>query len=348
MDKTQIFIKKARNIHGDKYDYSQVIYTYNKEKVKIICPLHGEFFQTPSNHIHKTKPQGCRLCGIDKLRQDKKMSLEDFIAKANKIHNNKYDYSETAYGLNSKVPVTIICPIHGKFYPTPNNHIHPTCPTGCPKCKLITIGFKTSLKLEGFINKSRNIHGNKFNYDKVIYKNTTIPVIIICPIHGEFSQTPAVHFNSSYSCPACFKETIRSLGERSLFNFIENNGFVPVANKRPLWLKTKQSLASMELDIYIPELNLAIEYNGCRFHNNALKNNDYHLNKYRICLENNVNLIHIFDLEDINKWKRKLKLYFENSEKYEISFKNNRRTFTKSSSKFVCYGQSYIKVKNVQ
>ena len=346
MDKTQIFIEKAKNIHGDKYDYSLVKYIHNKEKVKIICPLHGEFFQTPSNHIHKTKPQGCKLCGINKLRQDKKMSLKDFIFKANKIHNNKYDYSDTIYGLNSKIPITVICPLHGKFYPTPNNHIHPARPTGCPKCKLITIGFKKSLKLEGFINKAKKIHGDKFNYSKVIYKNNSTPVIIVCLIHGEFKQTPASHFLSVHGCPKCFSENIRSLGEQSLFNFIEDSGFTPLSNERPSWLRTKQSLAPMELDIYIPELNLAIEYNGCRFHNNELKDNNYHLNKYQICLENNVNLIHIFDLEDMNKWKRKLKLYFNNPDKYEIGFKNNKRTFIKSSSKFVCYGQSHIEVKN--
>lgn len=345
MDKTQIFIEKAKNIHGDKYDYSHVEYISYKEKVKIICPIHGEFFQSPSNHVHKTKPQGCRLCGVEKLRQDKKMSLKDFIAKANKLHNYKYDYSETIYGLNSKTPVTVICPIHGKFYPTPNNHIHSVRPTGCSKCKLTTVGFKRSLKSDGFIDKARKIHGNKFNYDKVVYKNNTTPVIIICPIHGGFSQIPISHFKSPHGCPNCFKESIRSLGEQSLFNFIENNGFASISNKRPSWLKNKQSLAPMELDIYIPELNLAIEYNGCRFHNDELKSNDYHLSKYRICLENNVTLLHIFDLENINKWKRKLKLYFENPDKYEIIFKNNRRTFRKSSSKFVCYGQSYIKVK---
>lgn len=251
MDKTKIFIEKAKNIHGNKYDYSYVEYISYKEKVKIICPIHGEFLQAPNNHIHKTKPQGCRLCGIEKLRQDKKMSLENFIAKANKIHNNKYDYSKTVYGLNSKVPVTVICSIHGKFYPTPNNHIHPTRPTGCPRCKLITIGFKTSLKSEGFINKSRKVHGNKFNYDKVIYKNTTTPVTIICPIHGEFSQTPAVHFKSSYSCPDCFKETIRSLGEQSLI-YLRNNG-IQVIPVNPTIDYTTQIVITNYLSRILPE-----------------------------------------------------------------------------------------------
>ena len=72
---------------------------------------------------------------------------------------------------------------------------------------------------------------------------------------------------------------------------------------------------------------------------------DYHENKYNLCKQNNINLIHIFSFEDLNKWKRKLKLYFKDPEKYEISFKNNKRTLIYSNRKFIYYGQSFIKVQ---
>ena len=97
------FINKAKEIHGDKYDYSLVDYVNVKTKVKIICPIHGEFEKAPSNHLHKTQQQGCILCS--------KTNLNSFIQKANKIHNNKYDYNLVDYK-NTTKKIKIIC----KFY----------------------------------------------------------------------------------------------------------------------------------------------------------------------------------------------------------------------------------------
>lgn len=62
VDKTKQFIEQARDVHGDKYDYSKTVYVKNTEKVCIICPVHGEFLQTPKNH---KRGHGCYLCGIE-------------------------------------------------------------------------------------------------------------------------------------------------------------------------------------------------------------------------------------------------------------------------------------------
>jgi len=119
------FIKKAKEIYGNKYDYSLVEYKNSRTKVKIICPEHGVFLITPQNFLYNKT--GCYKCSIEQ----KTLSKIDFINNANQIHNNKYDYSLVEYK-NSRTKVKIICPEHGVFIQLPNLHIHKQ--TGCPKC----------------------------------------------------------------------------------------------------------------------------------------------------------------------------------------------------------------------
>ena len=106
-DKTEEFIKKAKEVHGDKYDYSKVEYKKAIEKICIICPEHGEFWQIPTNHL---KGCGCPSCG-----GNKKYTLEIFIKKAREVHGDKYDYSKVDYKKASE-KVCIICPKHGEFW----------------------------------------------------------------------------------------------------------------------------------------------------------------------------------------------------------------------------------------
>ena len=120
---TKRFIQKIKTIHGLKYDYSLTHYKNSRTKIKIICKHHGVFEQTPNNHL---KGQGCPLCVIDKHTHNKSI----VINKANKIHNNKYDYSLVNY-INSHTKITIICPEHGAFLQRPSDHIQGK---GCPKC----------------------------------------------------------------------------------------------------------------------------------------------------------------------------------------------------------------------
>ncbi len=116
---TEGFISKAIKEHGDKYDYALVKVVDSKTKVKIKCPIHGEFLQVPHNHI-KT---GCHKCA-------KTSNTSDFIRKAKAIHGNKYDYSLVKYELSNK-PVVIKCLIHGNFHKTPSTHL---IGSGCNKC----------------------------------------------------------------------------------------------------------------------------------------------------------------------------------------------------------------------
>jgi len=188
------FIQKAKSVHGDKYDYSKVESTVNaKTKICIICPEHGEFWQEAYSHIRGC---GCRKCSNLNMSfaMKKYSNREEFITKAHEIHGDKYDYSKVKY-VDTATKVCIICPKHGEFWQTPSNHLHGW---GCTKCSRPNSGMST----EEFIARAREVHGNKYDYSKVEYKNSTTKVCIICPEHGEFWQTPKEHLNN-HSCPKC-------------------------------------------------------------------------------------------------------------------------------------------------
>lgn len=193
MDKNLIFIKKAKEIHGDKYDYSKIEYKNNRTKICIICPEHGEFWQIPYSHL---RGSGCPQCAIKSTKYKQRLTTEDFIKKAQKIHGDNYVYSKVEYE-NDKTKVCIICPEHGEFWQTPNNHLKGK---GCPSC----YGNK-KLTIEEFIKKAKEIHGDKYDYSKVEYKNIDYNVCIICPEHGEFWQTPYKHIKRAQGCPVCGK-----------------------------------------------------------------------------------------------------------------------------------------------
>ena len=189
------FIEKAKEAHGNKYDYSKVEYINYSMKVCIICPEHGEFWQSPANHIHKSHPRGCPKCNIYARK-----NLSDFIQKAKEIHGGKYDYSKTEY-IDAKTKVCIICPEHGEFWQSPSNHIHKSHPRGCPKCNG---GIR--MTMDEFLKKSKEIHGDKYDYSKVDleHRDSLGRVCIICPEHGEFWQIPSLHAKGT-KCKYCAK-----------------------------------------------------------------------------------------------------------------------------------------------
>lgn len=192
---TDQFIAKARTVHGDKYDYTKVLYQNARNKVCIICPEHGEFWQSPDNHL---SGQGCPICGNAASAASKKKTKEQFVIKAISIHGDKYDYSVSDYkAWNQKI--AIICPIHGVFYQTPNSHL---TGRGCPVCGREQTAQARRKYVQSFIEQSKKVHGDKYDYSLVDYKNAKDPVRIICPIHGEFLQRPDNHLNGK-GCPKC-------------------------------------------------------------------------------------------------------------------------------------------------
>ena len=203
----ETFIQDANKIHNHKYDYSKVDYVNTDTKVQIVCIEHGEFLQTPNEHL---KGHGCPKCAKDKKRK----TTEQFIQEASFIHKNKYDYSKVYYQ-NNCTKVCIICPIHGEFWQSPKKHLMGA--QGCPRCNLYKgkktkdvehISFSTSVDLKTeFIQKAILKHSSKYDYSKVEYISSNTKVCIICPKHGEFWQTPHHHLEGR-GCPKCGRKIV--------------------------------------------------------------------------------------------------------------------------------------------
>lgn len=277
-------LNQFKEIHGDIYDYSLVDYKGDGVKVKIICPEHGIFEQTPSNHKIGNKCKKCR---------GRSLNNTELIDVFKKIHGDKYEYSSVLYKNNS-TKVKIICPKHGEFEQTPNSH---KSGSGCIKCAGLN-------KLDAglVVKQFKSVHKNKYNYSLVEYINAHTKVKIICPKHGEFEQTPNNHKNGN-GCPAC-KE---SSGEREIRNWLINNNINFEVQKK---FDGCKNFNYLPFDFYLPEYNICIEYNGLQHYKSIeyfggedgliqRKKNDKIKSEY--CENNNIRLIIIKYNENINK-----------------------------------------------
>ena len=182
------FIAAAQQIHGYKYDYSQVTYVNNKTKVLIICPIHGKFYMTPNNH---TRGQGCSKCGDEQMALKQRKSVSSFIEAARKVHGNKYEYTQVEY-INQRTKVAITCLKHGVFYQSPSDHISGS---GCPQCSRESLSNKYRTSVETFKSLANLKHNFKYDYSLVEYSSLKERIKIICPIHGIYMQNARSHMN---------------------------------------------------------------------------------------------------------------------------------------------------------
>ena len=273
---TENLIERCMKVHNNKYSYEKTKYIDANTKICVSCLVHGDFHILPFNHLGG---QGCPMCKGRNLTQD------DVIAKFKEIHKDKYDYSKVIFS-KIKEKVCIICPEHGEFWQTPQKHINGQ---GCPKCS----HEKKILTSEQFVKKSHEIHGNKYITEGIQYSGYKSRITLKCPIHGEFSQLVVNHLQGC-GCPKCGNNF--SKGEQSVNDFIVHELDTNTNTKN------KSIISPYELDIYIPQKNIAIEYNGLRWHSEIFnKNNYYHLLKTEMCENAKIQLVHIFEDEWLYK-----------------------------------------------
>lgn len=238
---TDEFIKRAKCVHGNKYNYSNVTYINAITKVKIKCLIHGEFSQLPYIHL---KGCGCTKCNNNK----KRITRDEFIKKAMKIHGNKYDYSQVEYkGAHKKIK--IICPKHGEFEQFANFHIRGH---GCLQCSIKKRSYLRTKTLKNFIRDAIKIHKNKYDYSASIYKNSATKIKILCKKHGVFEQRPADHLKGC-GCPKCKS----SKGEIKIFNILIKNN----VNFKPQH-RFKECKKRLFFDFYITDAKCCFEING--------------------------------------------------------------------------------------
>lgn len=239
---TEEFIKKARLIHGDKYNYTMTNYVNGKNVVNILCDMHGLFQQTPSNHL---VGQNCPIC-----MNKGKSNVDRFINSAKQVHGDRYDYSTIKY-FNNRIKIDIICKKHGAFKQTPTRHL---CGDGCPKCNG---GVKISQ--EEFIFRAKMLYGEKYDYSQVNYVNSSTKVNIICVKHGIFLMRPNNHL-SGQECSLCKN---KSFGEKQIYKWLVNNSIKFETQKVFSDCINKNKLP---FDFYLPEFNTLIEYDGKQHH----------------------------------------------------------------------------------
>ena len=187
----ETFLQKAKEFHSDDngspiYSYDLFIYESATTKGIIICPKHGQFNQTPSKHING---QGCRICGIERRGNLRRLTTEEFITRAKAMsEHSKCLYDKVNYQGTDKI-VIITCNEHGDFEQTAGQHLSGS---SCPKC-----AGNERKTLDEFI-----IQANTHSYTKTVYINAHTHIIIICPEHGDFPQTPGHHL-SGQGCIKC-------------------------------------------------------------------------------------------------------------------------------------------------
>lgn len=204
---TEEFIEKARNTHGDRYDYSSTVYVRSIDKVSIVCKIHGEFKQRVGDHL---RGSGCSKCGTVTTASKKtgvpsplRNTQEQFINKSNNRHGHKYDYTKVVFE-NMSTVVDIVCPTHGVFKQRASDHL---AGCGCSECHKDKARDRYTSNTTTFIEKANDVHNGKYTYSKTNYINAKTKVTITCPEHGDFEQTPNDHLNGC-GCRVCRTENI--------------------------------------------------------------------------------------------------------------------------------------------
>lgn len=289
------FVSEVRKIHGDKYDYSKVEYINNHTKVIIICPEHGEFKISPS---HLREGSGCKECFKEKQSERKTFTPEQFLEKARKIHGNRYDYSQTKYR-GYRYDIKYTCPEHGDIIQNAGDHLR-GC--GCKECGKIRMwDNRGRVDNEGFVEKSKLVHGDRYGYEKVEYVNAKTPVTIICKKHGEFQQTPSNHLLGC-GCPCCFKSKMVN----DIVKILLEKGIKYTLEQTFDWLKINQN--KLRLDIFLEDYNIAIECQG-KQHFEPIefwggveqfeKQKFYDETKLKLCTKNKIKVLYYTNINEI-------------------------------------------------
>lgn len=279
------FLIEAKTVHPE-LDFSLVNeYVNNNTKIEAICHCkdycgneHGKFSISPNNLLNG---KGCPKCSGKGFTSEER---KNFCIKK---YDGKYDYSKSDFsGVKNKT--IVICREHGEFQIDFDHHFNSNI--GCPFCSY------PSRNTESFKLEAAKIHKGFYNYDKTVYKNSHDKVIITCPIHGDFEQSPNAHLNGQ-GCPKCSSNRI--ILEETVTKLLENDNIGYIHNKRPEWLKRGEK-GQLSLDFYIPDIKLGIECQGkqhfglggwsSKFNFEEQKERDKW--KMEQCINNDVNLIY--------------------------------------------------------
>jgi hypothetical protein len=279
IDKSEIY-ERLKSIFPN-YTFDMSDYTNTHCKILTICDRGHISKQNVKNLLNG---HGCNICGNKISSQKQRSNFDDVLKKFRDIHGNKYDYSDFDY-IKNRIGSTIKCPEHGNFKQSAWTHMKGH---GCPSCST-----NRKMVTSEFISKAIKIHNNKYDYSKTEYVNMRIPVLIICPKHGEFTQTPMAHLYRMSGCARCNQ----SIGEKIVEGYLIQNNIKYVPQKK---FDNCRNISHLIFDFYLPDYNACIEFNGIQHYHpidifggdDALKLNKLRDSiKVEYCKKNNINLI---------------------------------------------------------
>lgn len=311
-------ISKSVEKYSETFEFDISSYRSFYKKMRIKCKEHGWQEMSPDFHLNSEK--GCKECNSMKLK------FEEFLKRAKNIHGDRYDYCKSKDNYDGAIsPIIITCSIHGDFEMTPRQHYKGH---GCHKCANEKISSKNTYSLQEFITKSRAKHENKYDYSKSIYVKKNADILITCPVHGDFWQRAENHWNGA-GCPKC-SCIGKSKDEKEVLTFIKQiySGIIE-ENVRKL-------VDGYELDVFIPELNLAIEYDGLYWHSEDKKGKMYHFDKTVASEKKQITLLHIFSNEwSLKKdiWKSMIKNRFQTCDERIYARKCELKSISSKESK---------------
>jgi hypothetical protein len=192
---TEQFIAEATLKHFGRYTYEKTVYVRSSDKVIVTCSDHGDFEIRASKHLLGQK---CRACANADHAANSMMTASEFVEKASKVHGNKYDYSKVAI-TEAYASVVVGCREHGDFTIRATGHL---MGRGCTDCGLINSGKKRRLTLEDVLKKSKEVHGERYDYSNTVYVDKASPMEIGCRVHGSF-WLDHNHHSQGRGCPKC-------------------------------------------------------------------------------------------------------------------------------------------------
>lgn len=290
------FREKALLVHGDTYEYTKEGYTIGDAETTIVCKTHGEFQQNAIRHLTGV---GCPKCGDARTAKAKLKPIAEFLQQVKIKHGNKYTYDELSF---TKVvdKLTVICPKHGAFRVTGANHLQ-GC--GCPKCAHENISLANTIHFDEFMPRATEVHGNRYKYSEGRYRNLGDLVGIECPKHGIFYQRGYSHLEG-YGCRKCSNNGT-SKWEQEMLEWLKP--FAPEHQKQIQLngLKVRKNKLEMsnriEIDVYLPQHKVGIEANGLYWHSEDYTGEHYHQDKLKVCNENGIDLIQVYE----DEWRDK-------------------------------------------
>lgn len=284
----------------DAYAFHQAVYTRATAPIlNIQCPAHGVFQQYSGN---LRQGIGCPTCGTERGVQSRRLPPEEYYSRVMAKHRGEYTYPAQDY-VNMSTKIHVECPTHGTFTISPLKHLYEG--QGCPVCGAAKRGHRvtkvnvgamaaaTSIKKHAalFMEVATKVHKGRYDYSNTVYMGRKKAVTIICPTHGEFSQRPEKHIYEAQGCPRCGQ---KSSGEAAVAALL--------AQFTPIIQRDRSLLAPKELDIFMPEKKLAVEYCGDFWHSHGdvedeAKNAMNHFNKHNACEALGIRLVTMYESE---------------------------------------------------